>query len=186
MAKTTKASRKTIDTVFILLGLVATLVLLAVGSLAWVASDYAQSTVKNELSSQQIYFPEKGSAALTALPEQDRTAMEKYSGQQLTNGQQAKVYADHFIAVHLSKIADGKTYSQISAASQADPSDAKLKQQAQTLFQGETLRGLLLGSGYAYWTIGQIAYYAAAAAFAGAGIMVILVLFGLRHLSRAK
>lgn len=185
MAKA-KSDRKTVDTVFVLLGLAATLVLLAVGVLAWVASDFVKSTVQSELTSQKIYFPEKGSPALKALPESDRAAMEQYAGQQLTTGAQAKVYADNFIAVHLSEVAGGKTYSEVSAESMAKPDDAKLTMQKQVLFQGETLRGLLLGDGYAYWTMGQIAYYVAAVALAGAGIMVILVLLGMRHLSRAK
>lgn len=181
-----KVNRKTIDTVFILLGLVAALVLLAIGALAWTASDFAKSTVHNELSSQKVFFPAKGSAALSALPQADQTAMEQYAGQQLVNGAQAEVYADHFINVHLGEIAGGKTYSEVSAESNADPSNVKLDQQAQTLFRGESLRGLLLTGGYAYWTIGQIAYYAAAAALAGSGVMLILVLLGLRHLSRNK
>ncbi|USN96972.1 MAG: hypothetical protein H6797_02155 [Candidatus Nomurabacteria bacterium] len=183
MAKA-KSDRKTIDIVFVLLGLAATVVLLAVGTLAWVASDFAKTTVKDELSSQKIYFPEKDSPALKSLPESDRVAMEQYAGEQLTTGDQAKVYADNYIGVHLGKIAGGKTYSEVSAEAMANPTDTKLAAQKQTLFQGETLRGLLLGDGYAYWTIGQIAYYAAAAALAGAGVMVILVLFGMRHISR--
>ena len=112
--------------------------------------------------------------------------MNKYAGDQLTNGAQAKVYADNFIAFHLSEVAGGQTYSQVSAASIANPTNAQLKQEAQTLFQGETLRGLLLGDGYSYWTFGQIAEYAAITAFAGAAVMAVLVLFGLRHLSSLK
>jgi hypothetical protein len=54
------------------------------------------------------------------------------------------------------------------------------------LFQGETLRGLLLGSGYAYWTFGMIALYAALAVFAGAAVTLVLVLLGLRQIKRAK
>jgi hypothetical protein len=54
------------------------------------------------------------------------------------------------------------------------------------LFQGETLRGLLLGSGYAYWTFGMIAKFVAIAAFIGAGGMAILVWLGLAHLARLK
>lgn len=182
----TKSDRKIIDTVFVLLGLALTLVLLAVGGLAWLASDFAKSTVQSELTSQKIYFPEKGSPALNALPAADRQAMEHYAGQQLTNGAQAKVYADNFIAVHLSEVAGGKTYSEVSAESMSKPDDAKLAMQKQVLFQGETLRGLLLGDGFAYWTLGEIAYYAALVAFFGAVVMAILVLLGLRHLSRLK
>ncbi|HEY8548003.1 MAG TPA: hypothetical protein VIL36_23255, partial [Acidimicrobiales bacterium] len=59
----------------------------------------------------------------------------------------------------------------------------ELKAQRDSLFRGETLRGLLLSS-FAWATIGEIAGYAAWAAFVGAGIMAILVVAGLVHLRR--
>jgi hypothetical protein len=181
-----KSDRKTIDKVFVMLGAAMALVLLVVGGLAWHAYDFAKSSVQTELSAQKIYFPPKGSPAIAALPAADQTEMNKYAGDQLTNGAQAKVYADNFIAFHLTEVAGDQTYSQVSAASIANPTNAQLKQEAQTLFQGETLRGLLLGDGYSYWTFGQIAEYAAITAFAGAAVMAVLVLFGLRHLSSLK
>ncbi len=148
-------------------------VLLVVGALAYYADGFAKNTVTSELSSQKIYFPSKGSSAIAALPKADQTEMNKYAGEQLVNGAQAKVWADNFIAYHLSEIAGGETYAQVSAASLANPTNTQLKEEAQTLFQGETLRGLLLGDGYAYWTFGQIAQYAAITAF-----LLVLYLWG--------
>ena len=181
-----KSDRKTIDKVFVLLGVAMSAVLLIVGALAWHAYDFAKTSVSSELSAQKIYFPPKGSPAISALPAADQAEMNKYAGEQLVDGAQAKVYADNFIAVHLSEVADGQTYAQVSSASLANPTNPQLKQQAQTLFQGETLRGLLLGDGYAYWTFGQIAQYAAITAFTGAAIMAVLVLLGFRHMARAR
>jgi hypothetical protein len=65
-----------------------------------------------------------------------------------------------------------------------DPTNAKLQAQKATLFQGETLRGLLLGDGYAYWTFGMLAKSAAVAAFVAAGVMAFLVALGSMHLAR--
>ena len=183
MAKTEK---RAIDKVFISLGVVTTVALLVVGGLAWYGYSFATNMVRTELSSQRVFFPAKDSAALTALPAEDRAAMEQYAGQQLVNGEQAQVYANHFIAVHLSEVAGGKTYSEVSTESMKDPTNQKLQTQQAVLFQGETLRGLLLGSGYAYWTFGMLAGYAALASFAGAAVMLLLVLFGLRHLAKLK
>jgi hypothetical protein len=98
-------------------------------------------------------------------------------------GTQAKAYADEFIAVHLKAIGGGKTYSQVSAESVAQPANAALAAQAATLFRGETLRGLLLNAS-AFWTLAEIAWIAAIVAFVGAGIMLVLSLLGLWHLSR--
>jgi uncharacterized membrane protein YebE (DUF533 family) len=184
MPKTTE--RKAIDKVFVLLGTAMTAVLLAGGGLAWYGYNFATNNVKNELSQQKIYFPPKGSPAIAALPDADQKEINRYAGQQLVNGEQAKVYANNFINVHLQKVAGGKTYAEVSSEAQKDPTNQKLQQQKTTLFQGETLRGLLLGSGYAYWTFGMIAKYAAIAAFAGAAVMAILVWLGLLHLGKLK
>jgi hypothetical protein len=86
--------------------------------------------------------------------------LQQYAGQQLLTGDQAQVYANDFIGHHLQAIAGGKTYSQVSALAQANPTDTKLAAQVQTLFRGETLRGLLL-NGYGWWQVGQYALYAA-------------------------
>lgn len=181
-----KAERKAIDKVFILLGLAATLTLLVVGALTWYGYTFASDMVKTNLSEQRIYFPPSGSPALTSLPAADQEQMNKYAGQQLVDGDQAKVYADNFIKVHLSEVADGKTYSEVSAEAMKDPSNQTLQMQKTVLFQGETLRGLLLGSGYSYWTFGKIAKYVSVVSFVGALCMALLVLLGMRHLSRVK
>lgn len=181
-----KSERKAVDKVFILLGLAATAVLLVAGGFAWYGYNFAANQVKNELSAQRIFFPPKDSPAIKALPEADQMQINKYAGQQLVNGEQAKVYANNFINVHLQKVAGGKTYAEVSTEAMKDPTNQKLQQQKTSLFQGETLRGLLLGSGYAYWTFGMIAKYVAIAAFIGAGIMAILVALGMKHLARLK
>ncbi len=109
--------------------------------------------------------------------------MRQYGGQLMTTGAQAQVYADHFIAVHLTEIGGGQTYSQLSAKALAQPKNAALAAQVQTMFRGETLRGLLLNA-YAFGTIGQIMLCAAIAAFAGAGLLILLAIFGFIHLRR--
>ncbi|MBO0868142.1 MAG: hypothetical protein J2P15_06215, partial [Micromonosporaceae bacterium] len=91
--------------------------------------------------------------------------------------------ADHFIKVHLSEVADGKTYAQVSSEAQANPSDTKLQGEVNTLFKGETLRSMLLNA-YAFWKIGQIALYSAIIAFVLGGLMLVLTIFGFVHLRR--
>jgi hypothetical protein len=109
--------------------------------------------------------------------------MRQYAGQQLTTGAQAETYADHFIAVHLREIGGGKTYAQLSAQAQVNPTDTKLAAAVDTMFKGETLRGLLLNA-YAFGTMATIAGIAAIAAFIGAAIMLLLSGLGLRHSRR--
>ena len=155
----------------------------AAGFAFW-GSSFSTGQVHDNLAAQQIYFPAANSPAITALPAADAAAMSVYAGQQMTTGAQAETYADHFIKVHLNEIAGGQTYSQVSAAAQAAPTNTKLAGQVQTLFRGETLRGLLLNA-YAFWEMGQIMLVAAIAAFAAAGLMLILSGLGVFHLRRA-
>jgi len=137
-----------------------------IGILAFVAgfafwgSNFATNQVQTQLTAQKISFPAADSAAITSLPAADAAAMKVYAGQQMTTGAQAATYADHFINVHLNEIGKGQTYSQVSALAQADPTNTALAGEVQTLFRGETLRGLLLNS-YGWWQIGQYALYAA-------------------------
>jgi hypothetical protein len=128
----------------------------ASGFLFW-GNSFSHGMVRDQLAAQQIYFPAAGSAALD--PKVYPT-LQQYAGQQLLTGDQAQVYANDFIGHHLQAIAGGKTYSQVSALAQANPTDTKLAAQVQTLFRGETLRGLLL-NGYGWWQVGQYALYAA-------------------------
>jgi hypothetical protein len=177
-----KTQRKIIDKVFIMLGVCAAAVLLVIGGLAWWGYSFTHKQVREELVSQKIYFPPKGSAALDPAEFPD---LQKYAGQQVDNGAKAKAYANGFIGRHIEKIAGGQTYAQVSSASLADPANATLQQQKTSLFQGETLRGLLLNA-YAFDMIGLISYYVAATAFIGAGIFAIFALLGLNHLWRLK
>jgi hypothetical protein len=55
----------------------------------------------------------------------------------------------------------------------------------QSLFMGNTLRGLLL-YGYAFDTIGRIAGFAAIGAFVGSGLLFLLSIMGLRHAATVR
>jgi hypothetical protein len=117
-------------------------------------------------------------------------ALDKYAGQQMLTGPQAKAFADHYILVHMDAASGGKTYEQVSGeyialsdAAKASPEGQSLGQLRQTLFMGDTLRGLLL-YGYAFATMGTIALYAAIASFAGAALFLVLSLLGIRHSRR--
>jgi hypothetical protein len=129
------------------------------------ASNFATGQVTTQLSEQKIVFPAATSPAITALPAADAAAMSVYAGQTMTTGAQAETYADHFIAVHLQEIGGGKTYAQFPATGLTAAQTA----QKSELFQGETLRGLLLNA-YGWSQVGQFAGYAgiglAVAAFA--------------------
>src|SRR5690606_23511918 len=109
-----------------------------------------------------------------------------------------------YINGHLEEIADGKRYAEIDdrgaqaaveeAIEAGAPADEgaelqaradELKRQRDTLFRGETLRGLLLSS-FAWSTVGRIAGSAAWGAFAGAALVAVLAVLGVIHRQRTK
>jgi hypothetical protein len=175
--------RKTFDALATMAGLVLAVVLAIGGGLLLWGHSVINNDVHTQLAAQKIVFPPANSAPIKELPAADAAAMNQYGGQLMTTGAQAQTYADHFIAVHLTKIGGGQTYSQLSAKSLAQPKNTALAQQVQTLFRGETLRGLLLNA-YGWWQMGQIMLVAAFVAFGAAVLFLILSGLGFWHLRR--
>jgi hypothetical protein len=175
--------RKTFDLLVSTGGLVIAAVLLVAGGLLMWGYSFANGQVSDQLSAQKIVFPTKSNAEFKALPGSDQAAMGTYAGQLMTTGAQAKTYADHFIAVHLAEMGNGKTYSQLSAESLAHPKNTTLAGLVQTVFRGTTLRSMLLEA-YGFWQMGQIALIGAIVSFIGAGILLILSILGLVHRRR--
>jgi hypothetical protein len=180
--------RKTFDALLSTGGLVVAAVLIVAGALGLWAHSFANSNVHDQLSQQKVFFP--SAAGIAAQQSAEITKyVTPYAGQQVVNGQQAETFADHYIKVHLSKVAGGQTYSQVSttflAMKPTDPNYQKVSGQRQTLFMGETLRGMLLNA-YGFWKMGQIALVAAIASFIGAGVMLLLSALGFWHLRRVS
>ena len=170
------------------IGLIA--VLLAAGGLLLWANAFIGDQVHNQLSMQGITMPE--GQALQGLPAADRKALEPYAGSALDTGPEAKAFADHYILVHMNEASGGRTYEEVSGKyvamtdqQKASADGQALGQLRQTLFMGNTLRGLLL-YGYAFATIGTIAGIAAIVCFAGAGLLMVLVALGFWHARRAE
>jgi hypothetical protein len=173
--------RTTIDKLLGWIGAGLGVALLAVGGLLLWGSAYVHNTVQGQLASQQIYFPPSSAFAHpqagTEITPSMIPSVSQYAGQQLLTGQQAEAYADHFIAVHINNMTGGKTYSQVSAAAMANPTDTKLQGTVATVFKGETLRSMLLNA-YGWWKVAQITYIAALAAFGLGTVAFLTGLFG--------
>lgn len=180
--------RSTLDKLISGTGLLLAAVLIVAGGLLTWASSFVGNQVHDQLAMQDITMPLKADLETKAQHE----ALDKYAGQKLTTGPQAKAFADHYILVHMNAASGGKTYEQVSGeyialsdAAKASPEGQKMAGLRQTLFMGNTLRGLLL-YGYAFATIGTIAGYAAIVSFVGAGLLLILGVVGLLHARRAR
>jgi hypothetical protein len=151
-------------------------VLFIVGAIiAFAAGNFTHDYVQTQLSQQKVSFPAKGDPALDPQKFPD---LQQYAGQQVDDGPKAKAYANGFIGRHLQSIANGQTYSQVSAQAQANPSDTQLSGQTQTLFRGETLRALLLNA-WGWWTVGTYALYAGIALIVAAVAVLGALVFEL-------
>ena len=183
--------RKTFDMILTAGGAVLVVVLVAAGALGIWGYTFANSNVHDQLAQQNITFPPKAAFAHPTVGGEITPSMipsvSQYAGEQLLTGKQAEVYANDFIAVHLQEIGGGQSYAQLSGAAMNLPKGSaaytSAEAKVQTVFQGTTLRGLLLEA-YAFWTTGQIALWAAIVSFVLAGVMLFLTLLGLVHLRR--
>jgi len=169
--------RRTFDTLVSVAGLLIAFVLVVAGGLLAWSSSFINGQVHDQLAAQKIPFPPAGSDAIKGP---QFAALQQYAGQQLTTGDQAEAYANHFIAVHLTEVAGGKTYSEVSSLAMADPTNTTLQGQVATLFKGTTLRGMLLNA-YAFGKMGAIAGIASIVSFGGAALLLVLSLLGIWH-----
>jgi hypothetical protein len=180
--------RKSFDAIVSAVGVLMAVVLVAAGALLLWGYSYTNNTVTSQLAAQKITFPPKAAFAQAKVGTEIEPVMipylEKYAGEPLTTGAQAEAYADHFIFYHLQEIGGGQTYAQLSADALAlppgTPAYTAAESRVQTVFQGTTLRGMLLNA-YGWWKMGQIALVSAIAAFIAAAIASLLSVLGLRH-----
>lgn len=188
--------RRTLDILFSTGGAVLAGLLLIVGIVMTSNANFAKNYVADQLGNQHITF--KTAATLTD-EEKKAPCLVQYAGQKLTTGKQAECYANSFIGLHLQSIAGGKTYAdlgtdqtnlqnQVTAAQKSnDPNLADLQKQynaltaqRNTLFTGETLKGLLLTS-YGFSVFGEKAAQAAVVAYLAAALLLLLAIAGFVH-----
>lgn len=156
------------------------LVVAAASGFAFVQGTFVTNQVHDELAAQQIFFPTadqiKPGGALD--PKEFPQEIQAQAGNQVLDGNQARIYANDFIGKHLQGIDGGRSYAQIGTQvsglqaqqanlSKTDPQYVALQTQITTLnaqrdtvFKGEMLRGALLNS-YGWWTVGTYTTYAA-------------------------
>ncbi|MGZ6979363.1 MAG: hypothetical protein ACXVJW_14725 [Acidimicrobiia bacterium] len=190
--------RRTLDVVFSVGGLLLAGLLLVLGLVLQNQADFAKNYVKDQLSQQKITFTP---VAGLAPQEKQATCLVKYASKPLTTGKQAECYANKYIGLHVTEVNGGKTYAETSGAARAlqakadaaaktapnAPETVALQSQAKalsgkvdTLFRGETLRGLLLTS-YGFSIFGERAQQAALVSFAAAFVLLLASIAGFVH-----
>ena len=193
--------RQTLDKFFVVAGLALAFTLLALALVLRSNASFAKNYVRDQLSAQAITFTPK--VGLNDA-EQKAICLTNNAGKPLLSGPQAECYANEYIAGHLKAVNAGKTYSQSSSearrlrteaadavtqgasnAQQLGDTATKAEAQVETLFRGETLRGLLLTS-FGFSEFGRKASQAADVAFLAAFVLLLAGIAGGVHASRAK
>ena len=188
--------RRTLDILFGTGGVLLAGLLLIVGIVMSSNANFARTYTTDQLSQQNITF--KTADTLTD-EEKAQPCLVQYAGQKLTTGKQAECYANNFIGLHLKTTANGQTYAElgtvqsqlrakVAAATTAnDPALTDLQKQLtdanaqrETVFKGETLRGLLLTS-YGFSVFGEKAAQAATVSYLAALLLALLGIAGLFH-----
>jgi hypothetical protein len=188
--------RRTLDILFSAGALGLAGLLLVLGLVMTSNANFADTYVRDQLGEQNIAFP---TAAELTDEEQRSDCLARYAGQDLATGKQAECYANDFIGLHLRAVADGQTYAgigepqsalraEVAAAQEAgDPGLTGLQEelatvtaQRETLFKGETLRGLLLTS-YGFSVFGVKGGQVATVAYVVAALLALLSIAGMLH-----
>ena len=186
-----KMKRITFDKSVSLVGLGLAVVLFIFAGLLNFGASFANDSVRTQLENQNIAFP-----AEAGLPAATKDQLMKWVGMQVVTGEMAKDYSDLFIWEHMKSsaiavIGKPATYSEVSGVymgmvrggSTDTVEIAKYADLRQTLFMGNTLRGMLLQA-YAFGTMGVIAGYAAFAALVGGLLFLLLAIAGFMHIRR--
>lgn len=188
--------RRTLDILFSAGGMALAGLLVVLGVVMTSNANFSKNYVKDQLSQQNITF--KPADQLTDEEKAIPCVVEN-AGKPLTTGKQAECYSK-LIGLHLETTAEGMTYAEIGvpqgeartklAAAQASGDTvaaADLQKQVtdlttkrETLFKGETLRGLLLTS-FGFSVLGEKAGQAATVAYIAAAMLAVLALFGFVH-----
>jgi hypothetical protein len=192
--------RRTLDLIFAAGGAFIAVLIVVLGLVLQNQANFAKNYVHDQLAAQKISF----TPAKFLKADENNPCLKKYAGQALVTGREAECYANGYIGVHVKSINDGKTYAETSGAAldlanqlralpdQNSAAAKKLSAQydelhgkANTLFQGETLRGLLLTS-YGFSIFGERAHTAALVCFGLVLVLLLAAIAGFVHAATKK
>jgi len=188
--------RKTLDLTMSVGGILIAALAIVLGFVFQANADFATTYVRDQLNEQRIMFP---AAEYLSESEANVPCLVEFAGTSLNSGKKSECYANEYIGSHLKGIGGGETYATLGTPQrelQAKVADAKkandpnlptleadlakVSGQRDSMFKGETLRGLLLTT-YGFSVLGEKAALAATIAFFAAAIVILASLAGFAH-----
>jgi hypothetical protein len=181
-------TRSLLDRIVSVTGGIMAFALVALGAAAIYGGSFAMDNVRDRLEPQKITFP-----PAEAMSDFDKSeGLTAFAGEEVDTGVEAEAFS-RYIGGHLAEVNEGKTYSESSSESRAyaaevgeDPTAAEaatmgeLSGKVDTLFRGETLRGMLLNA-YGWWTVGQITLWVGFGMVAIGLVLALFAALGFRH-----
>lgn len=188
--------RKTLDLTMSVGGILIAALAIVLGFVFQANADFATTYVRDQLNEQRIMFP---ATEYLSESEANVPCLVEFAGTSLDSGKKSECYANEYIGSHLKGIGGGETYATLGTPQrelQAKVADAKkandpnlptleadlakVSGQRDSMFKGETLRGLLLTT-YGFSVLGEKAAMAATIAFFAAAIVILASLAGFAH-----
>jgi len=203
--------RRTLDIVLSTGGVIGAILVFVLGLVFQGLSNYATDYAADQLGAQKIFFtPVAGLHGEQDAPGGE--CLVTYAEQQLLTGKQAECYANQYIAFHLAESAVEAGYPEATyatmggeigslradletATTSGQPlDDGRTAEQIQeqiteasalreSMFKGESLRGLLL-TVYGFSVFGDLGGIAAIVCFLAAAVLVLLSVAGFIHAFR--
>lgn len=200
--------RRTLDIAFSIGGALFAVLLLILGLVLKDQADFAKGYVKDQLVQQKIEFPAEYDGGETDVA--GSGCLTDYAGTVLDSGEKAECFANFYIKTHMLHSAEAAGYPEdtydtmgdvvrgLKAELQTakDSGDEAATEEAQgkvdaasglrdSMFKGETLRGLLLTT-YGFSIFGEKADLAATVCYLAFALLLLLSVAGMVHAFTSK
>jgi hypothetical protein len=160
----------------------AALVALIVGVVLTLAGNYGRQLVHDQLAAQKIKFAAYDESGQNGDNYEAYPQLRDRAGTTVTDGLAARDFAT-YINAHVNEATGGKTFSEVSAASRANPQDEQLAEVRRTALDGQLLAAIMWNT-YGWWLLATVAFFAGIALVV-AGVALGLVALLLRRRPQA-
>jgi hypothetical protein len=158
------------------------LAVLIVGVVLTLAGNYGRQLVHDQLAAQKITFAPYDQSAQNGDNYEAYPQLRDRAGTTVTDGLAARDFAT-YINAHVNEATGGKTFSEVSSASRANPQDQQLAEVRRTALDGQLLAAIMWNT-YGWWLLATVAFVAGIALIM-AGVVLGLVALLLRRRPQA-
>jgi hypothetical protein len=134
------------------------LVAIIAGLALTLTGNYGRGLIHDQLSAQKITFAPYDASGQKGDDYKAYPELRDRAGTTVEDGAAARDFAT-YINEHVIESTDGRTFSEVSAASRANPADEELAGLRRTALDGELLQAVMWNT-YGWWTLSTVAFFA--------------------------